>query len=369
MSAATEARVAVKPRPGGGRARRRVVDGQKPIDPVLDAPPGSVQEPSALPGLFDGLVLSPQHATEQPGASFSPAASAERKPVAGTDEHSSEESPAEAPGEEGPPPEVGILLERMNTAAEDVNNLEAQLLSTQKAYEQNAEAWSEAVLALQSKIGQETVNAVRPYFHGLDELVTQREETAAAAERYRASADVLEDAKTTLAAVEMRNRSGSTWGSTNSDVELLSELNAASCKVVEAQKARDGCEAAFKTSTEGYRKLSAELDEFRKEKSVLIEMARPLFQMQDRYAQEAKEHLENRQSLRRQIRAAKTAYSRSMQGLEAISNAVHEQRASNKKNAESGQPTEQPAEPPSAGQPAVQPVVQEAAIVEKRAEP
>ena len=58
-----------------------------------------------------------------------------------------------------------------------------------------------------------------------------------------------------------------------------------------------------------------------------------------------------------------------MQGLEAISNAVHEQRASNKKNAESGQPTEQPAEPPSAGQPAVQPVVQEAAIVEKRAEP
>ena len=71
----------------------------------------------------------------------------ERKPVAGTDEHSSEESPAEAPGEEGPPPEVGILLERMNTAAEDVNNLEAQLLSTQKAYEQNAEAWSEAVLA------------------------------------------------------------------------------------------------------------------------------------------------------------------------------------------------------------------------------
>ena len=38
---------------------------------------------------------------------------------------------------------------------------------------------------------------------------------------------------------------------------------------------------------ERYRKLSAELDEFRKEKSVLIEMARPLFQMQDRSARSA----------------------------------------------------------------------------------
>merc|ERR1712070_761988 len=100
-------------------------------------------------------------------------------------------------------------------------------------------------------------------------------------------------------------------------------------------------------STEGYRKLSTELDEFRKEKSALIELARPLFEMQDRYSQEAKEHLETRQSLRRQIRAAKTLYSRSMQGLEAISNAVHEQRANLRKSAESGQPAEQPPEQPA----------------------
>lgn len=237
-------------------------------------------------------------------------------------------------GYEEPPAEVGGLLEQLNHSANEVNELEQELVKTQKAYERNAVAWSESVTAAQTDCGEAVVLAARPYYHGLERLTAVQGDSAAAAERYRRAALALDEAKANLKSLEAqlpRTLASASGGGTPD----LGRLNAAIQTVVTAQIERDEADADCSQITEEYRLLSQELETWRRDNPATLESARPVFELHEHYGEQATGFMAARTEVRKRIRKAKAAYSAALQGLEDLSNAIHRQRAERAESADS----------------------------------
>lgn len=215
--------------------------------------------------------------------------------------------------------EVPTLFESMNRSSEDINSLEGQVGEAQERHRRLLVQWSRHYDDSRAQCGKH-IDKTRPYFEAADVLTVAARQAQGTARRFSAAAARHEGAKAELAALELRARGAL-------DGAQQDELSRAIVRVCRCGQERESTEREHGRLLVEYQEAQRTADALRKKVgSTSIRKAQPFFQLLQAHQAELATEQHRISALEENARACKGVYSKSMQDLSNISNAVHEAR-------------------------------------------
>jgi hypothetical protein len=219
---------------------------------------------------------------------------------------------------------VPSLLEAMNAASTEVNQLETDAAIAQQQYQQFLLEWTGLAEDMRAKHGQ-SFDLARPYFEAAHKVRVASQRAQGIVRTFSAASSQCNQAKLDLRKIEEQLGYGA--HNLSLDWEQQEGLSRATVHALKSQQERDRCEGEYAKALQEYEEAKAVAARCKAEGGdALIRRMVPCF----RQLQTTQQHLAERQrrvnALQERIRVAKNIYHQSMKGLEDISTAVHNAR-------------------------------------------
>ncbi|KAF7988040.1 hypothetical protein HCN44_007534 [Aphidius gifuensis] len=226
---------------------------------------------------------------------------------------------------EGPlDPRIQIELENLNTATDDINKLEIELDEAHTTFNKLLSDSTRELKEIANKVGPNTIEKARCYYEAVEVARRAQVQCQHQAHLFQRASEIHAAAKETVALAETRFMANKNeW---NFDQAWQDMLNHATIKVMDAdnQKAECGREHRRRaTLFHDAEKKAQQLEE--KHKRSIIK-ARLYFEFLSNCDQKLSEQKERVECLKKAVKEAKQAYSKSFRTLEDISNQIHQQR-------------------------------------------
>mmetsp|Transcript_45947 Transcript_45947/g.81425 ORF Transcript_45947/g.81425 Transcript_45947/m.81425 type:complete len:349 (+) Transcript_45947:92-1138(+) len=230
--------------------------------------------------------------------------------------------------------EVPNLLETMNAASMDVNDMERQVTAAQEQYQHFLLEWSSISEEIKAKHGQ-AFETARPYFDARRKTRIASQRAQAITQKFSTASAEQKQAKLELRGIEERLAFGA--HNVTLDDNQQEALSRATVRALKSQQDRDMWEREYAKVLEEYQTVKDLAAKIRREvgDALILRMApvaRRVQQSQFKLVA-SKKSIED---LQERLRVAKHAYGSSMNELDRISTAVHVARRDHAKVQKSG---------------------------------
>lgn len=220
--------------------------------------------------------------------------------------------------------EVPALLDSMNRASSEINELERQAEETQTRYRQLLAAASRLYEDLRTQYGS-AIDKARPYYEAAQALSEASQRVQGAVREFSAAASRHGQAKQELRTIEERLAYGA--HKVTLDREQQSGLSIATVRVLRCQQERDRSEQEYARALREYQDAQ-EQSELQRAKAgdAIIRRALPCFRQLQNHQQELDRVRRLLGDVTERTKASKSMYHSSLHGLDRINVAVHDAR-------------------------------------------
>lgn len=226
--------------------------------------------------------------------------------------------------------ELPELFEAMNDASGKVNVLERKVNEVQEKYKHILEQWRGLYKDLRAQHGA-AFDCAKPYFDTAEALELASVRVQRAARKLSKVSSREARAKAELRAIE--NRLGSGVREVSLDADQQEGLSRATEQLQCYQRKHGKCEQNHACALREYNEIKESLDAWHKQVGYYtIKRLQPYFKQLEHHKKAMASEQAQITALTKQIQAAKSAYSKSMSGLERINTAVHEVRQEHAKS-------------------------------------
>ncbi|XP_042879286.1 SH3 domain-binding protein 5-like [Penaeus japonicus] len=221
-------------------------------------------------------------------------------------------------------PRVQIELEKLNTATDDINKLEAKLEEANNVFRTTLTESTARLKALAKKLGS-CIEKARPYYEALELARSSQLDCQRAAVQYQRANALHQAAKETIALAEERfvNSRHEHWQFDSAWQEML---NHATIKVMEAEAQKAASEREHMRRAAAFTKAEQRVQQLQRGLKSSINKSLIYFEEKANVQSQLQAQKERVQQLQRAITASKTSYAQSLRSLEQISEEIHEQR-------------------------------------------
>jgi chromosome segregation ATPase len=220
--------------------------------------------------------------------------------------------------------DVPNLLDKMNTAAGEVNTLENQTREAQTRYKKLLAQWSRLYEDFRVQYGS-SIDKARPYFDAAQALQSASQHVQGVVKEFSHAASQHGQAKQELRAIEERLAYGA--HKVTLDKDQQSALSSATVRVLRCQQDRDRSEQEYAKALREYQDAQEAADTKRAQVGdSVIRKALPCFRQLQQHQQELDRERRRLAELEEQTKRAKAQYHGSMRGLDKINVAVHDAR-------------------------------------------
>ncbi|XP_045593910.2 LOW QUALITY PROTEIN: SH3 domain-binding protein 5 homolog [Procambarus clarkii] len=226
--------------------------------------------------------------------------------------------------EEALDPRVQIELEKLNTATDDINKLEAKLEEANNAFRATLTESTAILKNMAKKLGS-CIEKARPYYEARELARTSQLDCQRAAVQYQRANALHHAARETIALAEERfvNCRHEHWQFDSAWQEML---NHATIKVMEAEAQKAASEREHMRRASVYQKAEQRVQQLQRGLRSSINKSLVYFEEKTKVHAQLESQKERVQQLQRAIAASKTSYAQSLRSLEQISEEIHEQR-------------------------------------------
>ncbi|XP_063603813.1 SH3 domain-binding protein 5-like [Penaeus indicus] len=221
-------------------------------------------------------------------------------------------------------PRVQIELEKLNTATDDINKLEAKLEEANNVFRTTLTESTARLKALAKKLGS-CIEKARPYYEALELARSSQLDCQRAAVQYQRANALHQAAKETIALAEERfvNSRHEHWQFDSAWQEML---NHATIKVMEAEAQKAASEREHMRRAAAFTQAEQRVQQLQRGLKSSINKSLIYFEEKANVQSQLQAQKERVQQLQRAITASKTSYAQSLRSLEQISEEIHEQR-------------------------------------------
>lgn len=221
-------------------------------------------------------------------------------------------------------PRVQIELEKLNTATDDINKLEAKLEEANNVFRTTLTESTARLKALAKKLGS-CIEKARPYYEALELARSSQLDCQRAAVQYQRANALHQAAKETIALAEERfvNSRHEHWQFDSAWQEML---NHATIKVMEAEAQKAASEREHMRRAAAFTQAEQRVQQLQRGLKSSINKSLVYFEEKANVQSQLQAQKERVQQLQRAITASKTSYAQSLRSLEQISEEIHEQR-------------------------------------------
>ncbi|XP_071539137.1 uncharacterized protein [Panulirus ornatus] len=221
-------------------------------------------------------------------------------------------------------PRVQIELEKLNTATDDINKLEAKLEEANNVFRTTLTESTARLKTMAKKLGS-CIEKARPYFEAQELARTSQLDCQRAAVQYQRANALHQAAKETIALAEERfiNSRHEHWQFDSAWQEML---NHATMKVMEAEAQKAASEREHMRRASVYQQTEQRVQQLQRGLRSSINKSLVYFEEKARVQAQLESQKERVQQLQQAIAASKSSYAQSLRSLEQISEQIHEQR-------------------------------------------
>ncbi|XP_042210044.1 SH3 domain-binding protein 5 homolog [Homarus americanus] len=221
-------------------------------------------------------------------------------------------------------PRVQIELEKLNTATDDINKLEAKLEEANNVFRATLSESTARLKAMAKKLGG-CIEKARPYYEARELARTSQLDCQRAAVQYQRANALHQAAKETIALAEERfvNCRHQHWQFDSAWQEML---NHATIKVMEAEAQKAASEREHMRRASVFQQAEQRVQQLQRGLRSSINKSLVYFDEKNNIQSQLENQKDKVQQLQRAISASKTSYAQSLRSLEQISEEIHQQR-------------------------------------------
>ncbi|KAK7078984.1 SH3 domain-binding protein 5 [Halocaridina rubra] len=221
-------------------------------------------------------------------------------------------------------PRVQVELEKLNTATDDINKLEAKLEEANYVFRTTLTESTARLKALAKKLGN-CIEKARPFYEAQELARSSQLECQRAAVQYQRANALHQAAKETIALAEERfvNSRHEHWQFDSAWQEML---NHATMKVMEAEAQKAASEREHMRRAAAFTQAEQRVQQLQRGLKSSINKSLVYFDEKNAIQSQLETLKERVQQLQKAIASSKSTYAQSLRNLEQISEEIHEQR-------------------------------------------